>query len=93
MMPSQRCARGNAHEGRHRHQRRYLRTFEAALSFIRPQSKVEVCRDPDDDKFLGCAIDARAIHIVSGDKDLLTIGEYSGIEIVTAAEFCERYLK
>ena len=40
-----------------------------------------------------CAIDARAIHIVSGDKDLLTIGEYSGIEIVTAAEFCERYLK
>ena len=70
-----------------------LAPFEAALSFIRPQSKVEVCRDPDDDKFLGCAIDARAIHIVSGDKDLLTIGEYAGIEIVTAAEFCERYLK
>ena len=37
-----------------------LAPFEAALSFIRPQSKVEVCRDPDDDKFLGCAIEVES---------------------------------
>lgn len=66
--------------------------FEAALSFVRPHTYIEICRDPDDDKFLCCAKDAHAIHIVSGDKDLLTIGEYDGVEIVTAAEFCARYL-
>jgi putative PIN family toxin of toxin-antitoxin system len=69
-----------------------LAPFEAALSFVEPRAKIEICRDPDDDKFLECAIDARAVHVVSGDKDLLAIGKYEGVEIVTAAEFCERYL-
>jgi predicted nucleic acid-binding protein len=59
---------------------------------VEPRAKIEICRDPDDDKFLECAIDARAVHAVSGDKDLLAIGKYEGVEIVTAAEFCERYL-
>lgn len=69
-----------------------LAPFEAALSFVEPRTKVEVCRDRDDDKFIGCTVDARAIHIVSGDKDLLTLGSYRGVEMMTAAEFCERYL-
>ena len=62
------------------------------LELIEPVTHVEVCRDPDDDKFIGCALDARAVYIVSGDKDLLDMGSYGGVEMVTAAEFCERYL-
>lgn len=69
-----------------------LAPFEAALSFVEPRTRVQVCRDPDDDKFIGCAVDAHAARIVSGDKDLLTIGSYAGVTIVTAAKFCERYL-
>ena len=53
---------------------------------------VNVCRDPDDNKFIACAVDAKAIYIVSGDKDLLTVEKYDEIEIVTAKEFYERYL-
>lgn len=56
-------------------------------------SKVKVSRDPDDDKFVGCAKDAKALYIVSGDKDLLVLGHYENIEIVTAKEFCEKYLE
>ena len=63
------------------------------IKAIEPVTRVEVCRDPDDDKFIGCAIDARALYVVSGDKDLLDIGSYAGVEMVTAAEFCARYLK
>jgi predicted nucleic acid-binding protein len=37
-------------------------------------------------------VDAKALYIVSGDKDLLDLGSFAGVEIVTAAEFCERYL-
>ena len=62
------------------------------LELIEPVTRVEACRDPDDDKFIGCALDAHAVYIVSGDKDLLDMGSYNGVEMVTAAEFCERYL-
>lgn len=53
---------------------------------------MDVCRDPDDNKFIACAVDADAVYIVSGDNDLLTVRQYGKIEIVTAAEFCEKYL-
>jgi len=46
-----------------------------------------VTRDPSDNMFLGCAVEGRAEYIVSGDKDLLTLGSYQGIRIVRATEF------
>ena len=61
------------------------------IEIAQPVSEVRVCRDPDDDKFLSCAIEAGALYIVSGNKDLLDIGEYDGVTIITAAEFCERF--
>ena len=61
------------------------------LRILESKTRIHVCRDPDDDKFLSCAIDAKAIYIVSGDKDLLDIRDYNGVEIITAAEFCERF--
>ena len=42
-------------------------------------SKIEICRDPDDDKLINCARDAQGIYIVSGDKDLLGIQEFANI--------------
>ena len=63
-----------------------------ALEMIEPRTHVALSRDPDDDKFLGCAKDARALYIVSGDKDLLVLEQFEGIEIITAREFCDRYL-
>lgn len=49
-----------------------------------------VKRDPDDDRVLECAVAAKAQLIVTGDSDLLDIGEYEGIEIVQVAEFLNR---
>ena len=46
-------------------------------------TEVRVCRDPDDDKFIGCAIDSKSKYIVSGDKDLLAVGRHEDVEIVT----------
>ena len=66
-----------------------LNPFLAKLHIIDTYTQVSFCRDPDDDKFLSCAIDASVPYIVSGDKDLLTIEEYKDIKIVTAAEFCD----
>ena len=66
--------------------------FFSSLKSFEIKSDLKICRDPDDDKFINCAIDAKAIYIVSGDKDLLTIKNFAGIEIVTAREFYDKYL-
>ncbi len=47
----------------------------------------DVIRDKDDSHVLACAEAGRAELIVSGDADLLVLGEYQGIRIVTAADF------
>lgn len=51
-----------------------------------------VCADPDDDKFLACAIVARVRTIVSGDQHLLAVNGWRGIEVLRARTFVERYL-
>ena len=60
-------------------------------TLVAPSRKIDVCRDPDDNKFLECAAEARCIYIVSGDKDLLSICQFEDIEIITVSEFFDRY--
>ena len=49
---------------------------------------LEVVReDPEDDKFIICAVEAGADYIVSGDTHLLKLKEYQGIRIVPPREF------
>ncbi len=72
--------------------RNILAPLIKAMEIIEPATHVELCRDPDDDKFLGCARDARALYIVSGDKDLLVLEHFENIQIITAKEFYEKYL-
>ncbi|MBA4371888.1 MAG: putative toxin-antitoxin system toxin component, PIN family [Thermodesulfovibrio sp.] len=43
--------------------------------------------DPDDNRFIECAVVARASYIVSGDKHLKELGQYAGIRIISPAEF------
>lgn len=63
------------------------------FNIIETTSKINISRDPDDNKFIECAVDSNSIYIVSGDDDLLSIKNYHNIEIITAKEFCERHLK
>ncbi len=46
-----------------------------------------VCRDPEDDKFISCAISASADYIVSGDKDLFDLEQYKSTKIIKASDF------
>lgn len=69
-----------------------LSRFELMLNIITSTTKIDVCRDPDDNKFLECALDSKALYVVSGDKDLLVLEKYKNVEIITASEFCSKYL-
>ncbi len=59
---------------------------------LAPSLPAPVCRDPEDDKFLACALAARVAMIVSGDKDLLAISGYRGIKVITPRSFVNTYL-
>jgi putative PIN family toxin of toxin-antitoxin system len=43
--------------------------------------------DPDDNKFIECAVALKADYIVTGDKHLTEIGDYMGISILSPREF------
>ena len=45
--------------------------------------------DPDDDKFLECALELEADRVASGDSDLLELDSYMGIPILTPRELLE----
>jgi putative PIN family toxin of toxin-antitoxin system len=56
--------------------------------FVQPNETVAVITDdPDDDKFLSCAVAANASAIISGDPHLLLLGSYREIPIMTPAQF------
>ena len=47
--------------------------------------------DPDDDKFLACAVAGEVDCIVSGDSDLLNVQEFRGIPILTPRAFLDEF--
>ncbi|MBI3011445.1 MAG: putative toxin-antitoxin system toxin component, PIN family [Candidatus Omnitrophica bacterium] len=58
---------------------------------IHPAGHPRLCRDPDDDKFLHCALSAGVRTVVSGDKDLLSVDRLAEVEILTPTGFLRRY--
>lgn len=51
-----------------------------------------VCHDPDDDKFLACAVDGKVNCIVSGDKHLLKQSGYREIVVLSPRAFLDQHL-
>jgi len=57
-----------------------------------PPLTQQVCADPDDDKFLACALASRTRIVVSGDKELLRVTGWRGIEVLRPRVFVDSYL-
>ena len=52
----------------------------------------QVCDDPDDDKFLACALASGTRIIVTGDKALLKLDGSRGLSITTPRRFADEHL-
>ena len=48
---------------------------------------LQVSRDPEDDYVIATALAAGVVHLVTRDKDLLTLKTYQGVQMVRPEEF------
>lgn len=60
--------------------------FECAL-MVSPKRKLEITLDPDDNKFLECALEGSVNFIITGNKKHYPFSEFRGTKIVSPSEF------
>lgn len=67
----------------------YLLKEEMEKNFIivNPRMNLDIARDNDDNRVLEAAVEGDCDFILTGDQDLLELGKYKNIKIVTPAEF------
>ena len=65
----------------------FVETTQTTQGHIKP---VHLPSDPDDAKFLECALSANVPWIISGDKDLLNLHSFKSIKLVTTKDFLRR---
>ena len=68
-----------------------VETIRYFAEFVDPEEEITAVEDdPDDDKFLEAAVAGNVDYIVSGDRHLLDLASFQGIEIVEPRAFYER---
>jgi putative PIN family toxin of toxin-antitoxin system len=66
----------------------FVRSIRANSEFIEVNRKVsQIAADPTDNIFLACAADGHADYIISGDRHLLEVINFEGIQIVNPKDF------
>ena len=54
---------------------------------VKPIHKISIFKDDPDNRILECAIDGKADALVTGDKEMLRLREYSNIKIISLKEY------
>lgn len=67
--------------------RRFLAALTREAEWVEVTTDITFCRDPRDNKFLELAVSGRATHLITGDADLLSLGSFQGIPILTPQAF------
>jgi len=61
--------------------------LDEKIIFIKPDCKINDCRDIKDNFLLELAVSAHCDYLITGDNDLLVLDPYRNIRIITASEF------
>ena len=71
----------------------WLRLALSQSTLVTPRPlEMQVCSDPDDDKFLACALACSGAVVVSGDRALLRVSGYKGIRVLSPRQFVDENL-
>jgi putative PIN family toxin of toxin-antitoxin system len=66
-----------------------LTSLDEHIDLIVVRSKIEICRDRNDNFLLALAKDGNADYLLTGDKDLLELNKIGKTKIVTFSKFQE----
>jgi putative PIN family toxin of toxin-antitoxin system len=58
--------------------------------WVDPSKKIKVLSDEPDNRILECAVSGNADVIVTGDKEIIRLGEYEKIKIISLKEYLEK---
>jgi len=71
--------------------RQFLRMLGGIVRVVPIQHRIQVCRDPKDDMLLHVALNGEARALITGDRDLLVLGDEfrqsHGLNILSPADF------
>lgn len=65
----------------------FIRLLGRVAELVPSTYTIRACRDPQDDKILELAVNGRAEIIITGDRDLLALHPFQGIQILSPAAF------
>lgn len=69
-----------------------IRLFRDTFSIVRPEISLSVITaDPDDNRVLEAASSAQAEAIISGDAQLLELGQWNEIPVLPPADFLMKF--
>lgn len=67
--------------------------IEKHFKIIHPHKTIHAVEDDDDNRVLEAAVEGGCSFIITGDKDLLVLGTFRGIKILTAGQFLSALIK
>ena len=63
------------------------RIIKKHFKIVHPEETISIVKDEDDNRVVEAAIEGNCDYIITGDKDLLDLGKYKNIKILTADQF------
>jgi putative PIN family toxin of toxin-antitoxin system len=66
---------------------KFLNLLSLKAEIIEITTKINLCRDPKDNKFLELAVNRKADYLISGDQDLLILNPFQKISILSPQAF------
>jgi putative PIN family toxin of toxin-antitoxin system len=69
---------------------RFCHALRSAVPLVRPAPGIRgVCRDPNDDHVIACAVAAHAQYVITRDPDLLILRTYQDVQMVSPGMFSQ----
>lgn len=63
----------------------------AQINFVDRGKRLRVVRDDEDNKILESAVESNSDYLITSDNDLLRLGKYKDVKIVSPAQFWIKY--
>jgi putative PIN family toxin of toxin-antitoxin system len=71
---------------------RFLKIIFQTATLREIKTELEIIKeDPSDNMLLGCAVEAEAKYIISGDKHLKKLKRYKSITIISVSDFLKEH--